>query len=76
MDINESRIDRIIRVIVGIILGILASRHLGGAIGTWVLGVIAAIALITGVSGRCGIYRLFGIRTCPVPIATHPSEHS
>ena len=74
MSINESRTDRIIRVVVGVILGLLALFHVGRTVGTWILGIVAAIALITGLTGRCGVYRLFGIRTCPGPTSTPPAQ--
>ncbi len=67
MTVNESRSDRIIRVIVGLILGILALEHTGGTAGIWIFGILALILLVTGLTGVCGIYRLFGIRTCPLP---------
>lgn len=67
MIINEGTTDRVVRVIVGIVLGIVALKHIGGAVGTWIFGILAIIALVTGLSGMCGIYRLFGIRTCPLP---------
>lgn len=57
-----------LRIIVGVILGILAILHIGGSIGTWIFGILAVIALVTGISGVCGVYRLLGIRTCPLPV--------
>lgn len=56
---NESKTDRTIRIILGVILLIL-----GIAINAWWLIVIAAIALITGIIGFCLLYAIFGINTC------------
>ncbi len=74
--VNESTTDRVIRVIVGIILGILALEHTAGSVGTWIFGILALIALVTGVTGICGLYRLFGIRTCPLPAPPKPKDPS
>jgi uncharacterized membrane protein len=58
---NESAIDRIIRVILGIVL-LAAGLMLTGPI-KWVLLVLAAIALVTAATGMCLIYKIFGINT-------------
>ncbi len=76
MTVNEGWTDRIIRVVLGIILGILALKHTGGILGMWILGILAVIALVTGFTGVCGIYRLLGIRTCSLPAAQKPHKPS
>jgi hypothetical protein len=53
---NEGTVDRIIRIVVGIV--ILALYPL---IGWWCL--IGLIPLVTGITGYCGIYALFKIST-------------
>jgi membrane protein implicated in regulation of membrane protease activity len=58
---NEGTIDRIIRVVVGIVLLVVAA-----ATGTWLLAIPGVAALATGALGFCGLYQLFGISTCPV----------
>jgi hypothetical protein len=62
MSANESTLDRIIRVILGIALIGIGIGALHGALEI-VFIVVGAIALITGATGFCAIYRLFGIRT-------------
>jgi hypothetical protein len=62
MLVNESRLDRIIRVVLGIALLGIGIGALHGALEI-VFIVVGAIALITGVTGFCAIYRLLGIRT-------------
>jgi hypothetical protein len=63
MKTNESSMDRIIRVILGIAL--LALYFTGTVTG--VLGIIfiivGAIALLTGVVGICPLYMLLKIKT-------------
>lgn len=60
---NESTIDRVIRVVLGIVL--LALNFLGVVSG--VLGIVfivlGAIALLTGIIGFCPLYALLKIRT-------------
>jgi hypothetical protein len=63
---NESTADRVIRVIIGLILGYLAYAHVGGTVGVWIFAILGLISFVTGVTGFCGLYRLIGISTCPV----------
>ena len=66
MIVNEGTTDRVIRVILGLVLGFLAYRGVGGTAGTWVLGIVGAVSFLTGLTGFCLVYRLLGIQTCPV----------
>jgi hypothetical protein len=60
---NESGIDRIIRVVLGIILIALAwGGVVTGTLGI-VLIVLGAVFLLTGVVGFCPLYFLFKMRT-------------
>lgn len=60
---NESRLDRIIRVVVGIVLIVLAW---GGTI-TGTLGIVSIalgiVLVVTGLIGFCPLYYLLKIRT-------------
>lgn len=61
--INESNIDRGIRVVLGVVLLVLS---LGGMVtgGLGVLfTVLGVIALLTGALGICPLYMLFKFRT-------------
>lgn len=58
---NEGRIDRVLRIIVG--LALIALVFLGPQT-PW--GWIGIIPLVTGLIGWCPAYTLLGIRTCPV----------
>ena len=64
---NTGRIDRIIRVVAGLALGVFAWFVLGldeaKTVGV-IAAVIAAVLIITGIVGFCPAYRLFGINTC------------
>lgn len=63
MKMNESGVDRVIRVVLGIVL--LALYFTGVVTGGLGIGfiVIGAIALLTGVVGFCPLYALIKIRT-------------
>ncbi len=61
MRINESGLDRAIRVVVG--LGLL-STTLVGPHTLW--GMVGAIPLLTGLIGYCPLYQLVGLSTRPV----------
>ena len=64
---NEGSIDRIIRVILGIVLIIIGWPVLGNnALGV-ILDIIGVILLITAITGFCGTYRLLGISTIKAP---------
>ena len=62
-EINEAPIDRAIRVVLGIALAAVA---IGGAVSSpllYVVWVVAAIALITGIVGFCPLYALLRVST-------------
>ena len=56
---NEGTIDRIIRVVLGLVL--LSLIFVGPH--TW-LGLVGLIPLVTGFVGFCPLYRVLGISTC------------
>ncbi|HAR91454.1 MAG TPA: DUF2892 domain-containing protein [Gammaproteobacteria bacterium] len=57
MTIDESRDDRIMRVILGIVLI--------GLGGFGFLSIFGLIALGTGIVGFCPLYKVLGKSTCP-----------
>lgn len=61
---NEGPTDRIARAIVGVVLLFIALYQTGGL--QILLFVLAAICLLTAVTGFCGIYALFKINTCKI----------
>jgi len=63
MKLNESNVERIIRVVVGIILLYLGfGGALGGALAI-VADVLGVVMLLTGAVGFCPLYRLFNFST-------------
>jgi hypothetical protein len=63
MKLNESGLDRIIRVIVGLVLIALYLMGLiGGGLGIVVV-ILGAILLITGIVGFCPLYAIFKFHT-------------
>ena len=56
---NEGGLDRLLRVVVGLVL--LALVFVGPKTS---LGWIGVVPLLTGIVGFCPAYRIFGINTC------------
>jgi hypothetical protein len=70
---NEAGWDRGVRIVLGIVLLYLGWG--GVVVGTWgiVFKIIGFIPLLTGLSGWCPLYTLFGFRTGkPAPAAPPP----
>lgn len=59
MTTNEGKTDRIIRIVVG--LALIALVFVGPKT-PW--GWLGLIPLVTGLTGFCGLYKIFGINTC------------
>jgi len=58
---NVGGIDRLLRIVVGLILVALAAT---GQVGAW--GWLGLIVLATGLFSFCGAYTLLGLNTCPL----------
>ena len=61
MKVNVGGADRILRIVVGLALILLA---LSGQIGAW--GWIGVVPLATGLFRMCPLYSVFGMNTCPM----------
>lgn len=61
MKINVGNIDRILRIVAGIILITLAATDL---FKPW--GWIGVVPLLTGIFKFCPAYSLLGMNTCPM----------
>ena len=61
METNEGKLDRVIRVILGLVL---LSLVMIGPQTMW--GLVGIIPLMTGVAGFCPLYKLLGLKTCPI----------
>ncbi|MEA2117524.1 DUF2892 domain-containing protein [Halovibrio sp. HP20-50] len=59
MKSNVGGIDKMLRILIGIILIVLT---LVGTIGAW--GWIGVVPLATGLFNFCPVYKLIGINTC------------
>lgn len=57
--------DRIIRVIIAAVIVVLYLTDV--LTGTWgiILLVLGGILVITSITGFCGLYKPFGLSTCP-----------
>ncbi len=60
MKVNVGGTDKIIRIVVGALLLVLAAT---GTLGVWAW--IGIVPLATGLMGWCPAYSLLGIKTCP-----------
>lgn len=61
MKTNVGSIDRIARVVIGLLLITLAAM---GSIGAW--GWIGIVPLATAAFGFCPLYSVLGLNTCPL----------
>jgi len=59
MPCNEGKIDRVLRVVVGLVLIALVFT---GPQTPW--GWLGLVPLLTGIFGFCPAYKLLGINTC------------
>jgi ABC-type branched-subunit amino acid transport system permease subunit len=58
---NVGGLDRVLRIVIGLGLMVLAAT---GQVGAW--GWVGLIVLATGAFSFCGAYALIGANTCPV----------
>lgn len=61
MKTNVGSIDRLARVVIGLLLITLAAM---GSIGAW--GWIGIVPLATAAFGFCPLYSVLGLSTCPM----------
>lgn len=58
--------DRVIRIIIALIIGVLFfTEVITGTLGI-ILLIVGAILLLTAIINFCGLYALFGFNTCPM----------
>jgi hypothetical protein len=62
---NMGVIDRVIRAIVAVAIGVFYFAGMITGVAAVVLGVFAVILLLTSATGVCPLYGPFGITTCP-----------
>ncbi len=62
---NMGSTDKIIRLIVAVVVGVLYFTHtIGGTVGI-ILLILAGVFVLTSLVSFCPLYTLFGINTCP-----------
>ncbi|GAB4089072.1 YgaP family membrane protein [Hydrogenophaga soli] len=61
MNKNVGGIDKILRIVVGVVL---IALTVGGFLPVW--GYIGIVPLATGLMGWCPLYPLLGLNTCPM----------
>jgi len=62
---NMGSLDRVIRVVIAAVVGLLiVTGQLTGVLAI-ILGVLAVVFVATSVVSFCPLYTLFGISTCP-----------
>ncbi len=59
MKFNVGGVDRVLRILVGVVLLVLAAT---GTVGWW--GWLGVVPLLTGLSRVCPLYSLVGVDTC------------
>ena len=55
--------DRVVRIVVGIVLAVLAYLQVLPPVATYVMYVLAAYLLISGILARCIFYKLLDVDT-------------
>lgn len=63
---NVGTADTVIRILIAVVIAALYfGKVISGTLAI-VLGIAALVFLVTGLTGRCGLYKVFGISTCKV----------
>lgn len=60
---NVGLADQVLRIVAGIILGVLFLFRPMESPWNYILPILSALLIITGVFGRCPIYKVFGFST-------------
>lgn len=61
--VNEGWIDRIVRIVIGVVLIVLGFFSVWTGFGRWFAYIVGVILLLTGASGYCLLYVPFNINT-------------
>ncbi|MCS7062375.1 MAG: DUF2892 domain-containing protein [Anaerolineae bacterium] len=62
---NVGTVDRVVRVVIGLVLGLLVLTGQVSGVLAIVLGIAGVALLATAAIGFCGLYTVLGISTCP-----------
>ncbi|WP_211365822.1 YgaP family membrane protein [Litorivicinus lipolyticus] len=63
---NIGSVDRRLRLVPAVVFFVAWAGGLLSGTLLWVLGIVAAVSLVTAITGWCGLYTLLGINTCPL----------
>ncbi len=66
MKTNVGKTDKLIRLAVAVVLGVLYFTGTVTGVFAYVALAIGVIMLLTAVLGTCPLYSLFGMSSCPV----------
>ncbi|KXB04429.1 hypothetical protein AKJ50_02410 [candidate division MSBL1 archaeon SCGC-AAA382A13] len=58
-----SKMDRVLRVIVGAVIVILTYLYLQGNVLSWIAYLVTVILILTGLTGFCPLYKVVGVTT-------------
>lgn len=61
---NMGPTDRIIRILLAIVIGILYYMEIISGTAALILGILAVVFLLTSIVQVCPLYMPFGIKTC------------
>lgn len=61
---NMGRIDKIVRFTIVVIIALLVYYEVVGAALSYILLTVAAVFLLTSLTGFCPLYGLLGINSC------------
>jgi len=63
---NVGTLDRVIRAVPAVIVTVFWLQGLISGVTALVLFVLAAMLLVTALTGACSVYYMLGFSTCPV----------
>lgn len=63
---NMGKIDKILRFTITVIIALLIYYEVIGGVLAYILLTVAAVFLLTSLTGFCPLYGLFGWNTCKV----------
>jgi hypothetical protein len=66
MNANVGSPDKIARIVAGVVAAVVAFMVGAGSALGLVLLLVAAVLIVTAVTGFCPLYRVFGVSTCKV----------
>ncbi len=66
METNEGTVDRVVRIVFGLVLIYVGFSQIVAGILTYVIATVGLIMLVTGVTGHCQLYTFAGINTCKI----------